>query len=99
MARKAKIMQFTKFRKSHSADHDARQPEERDSRSQTLKQMARKGGRPLHHWTFKGWIAPSPSLADMMRSPVTAPPMQRGTAMLESGALAYRRLENGEVEI
>ena len=25
--------------------------------------------------------------------------MQRGTAMLESGALAYRRLENGELEI
>ena len=25
--------------------------------------------------------------------------MQRGTAMLESGTLAYRRLENGELEI
>jgi 8-oxo-dGTP pyrophosphatase MutT (NUDIX family) len=35
----------------------------------------------------------------MMRSPVTAPPVLRGTTILESGALAYRRLKNGELVI
>src|SRR5215469_652641 len=68
-------------------------------RSQALLPKPRKSGRPLRHWTFRGWAAPLPFLAEMMRSPITAPPMQRGTAMLEAGALAYRRLENGELEI
>jgi hypothetical protein len=36
-------------------------------------------------------------LAEMMRSPITAPPAVRGTAILESGALAYRRLKNGKL--
>jgi 8-oxo-dGTP pyrophosphatase MutT (NUDIX family) len=30
---------------------------------------------------------------------MTAPPVMRGTAMLESGALAYRRLKNGKLLI
>jgi ADP-ribose pyrophosphatase YjhB (NUDIX family) len=38
-------------------------------------------------------------LAEMMRSPTIAPPALRGTAILEAGALAYRRRKNGEVLI
>ena len=38
-------------------------------------------------------------LTEMMRSPITAPPVLRGTAILESGALAYRRLKNGKLVI
>jgi ADP-ribose pyrophosphatase YjhB (NUDIX family) len=34
-----------------------------------------------------------------MRSPIIAPPALRRTAILESGALAYRRRKNGEVLI
>jgi 8-oxo-dGTP pyrophosphatase MutT (NUDIX family) len=103
MAKKqAKVIKLAKFREAQQADDGIKALEQEsgsNSRSQALLQKPRKSGRPLRHWTFKGWTAPSPFLAEMMRSPITAPPMQRGTAMLESGALAYRRLENGELEI
>jgi ADP-ribose pyrophosphatase YjhB (NUDIX family) len=61
--------------------------------------MPQKRRQSLHHWTFKGWAAPSPFLAELMRSPLIAPPALPGTAILESGALAYRRRKNGEVLI
>jgi 8-oxo-dGTP pyrophosphatase MutT (NUDIX family) len=103
MAKKrAKVIKLAKFREAQQADAGIRAFGEgsgSNSRTQALLRKPRKSGRPLRHWTFKGWTAPSPFLAEMMRSPITAPPMQRGTAMLESGALAYRRLENGELEI
>jgi 8-oxo-dGTP pyrophosphatase MutT (NUDIX family) len=98
--KQGKIVQF-EFRAPRRADDDVRTSEERgaDSRSETLRRMRRKGGQSGHHWTFKGWTAPSPFLAEMMRSPITAPPALRGAPMLESGALAYRRLKNGELMI
>jgi haloacid dehalogenase-like hydrolase/NUDIX domain len=103
MAKKrAKVIKLAKFREAQQADAGIRAFGEgsgSNSRTQALLRKPRKSGRPLRHWTFKGWTAPSPFLAEMMKSPVTAPPMERGTAMLESGALAYRRLKNGEVEI
>jgi hypothetical protein len=103
MAKKhGKIIKFAEFRKPHGADHDeSLSEEERDanSRLETLIRTPRKGGRSRHHWTFKGWTAPSPFLAEMMRSPISAPAMLRGTAMFESGALAYRRLKNGKLLI
>jgi ADP-ribose pyrophosphatase YjhB (NUDIX family) len=103
MAKKrAKVIKLAKFREAQQADHGLRALEEEsgsNSRSQALLPKPRKGARPLRHWAFEGWTAPSPFLAEMMRSPVAAPSMQRGTAMLEAGALAYRRLENGELEI
>jgi ADP-ribose pyrophosphatase YjhB (NUDIX family) len=100
--KQAKVIKFARFREAQQADDGVRALEEQsgtNSCSQALLRKPRKSGRPLRHWTFKGWTAPSPFLAEMMRSPITAPPMQRGTAMLESGVLAYRRRENGELEI
>jgi len=102
MAKKrGKIIQFVKFREPHKAEDGVRTSEEMDAnpRSETLIQMPRKRRQSLHHWTFKGWVAPSPFLTEIMRSPVIAPPTLRGTAMLESGVLAYRRRKNGEVLI
>src|SRR5580693_7109273 len=100
MAKKrGRIIQFAKFREPHRADEDVRTSKQErgaNARSETLITTPRKGGQPRHNWTFKGGTAPSPFLAEMMRSPITAPPVLRGTAILESGALAYRRLKNGE---
>jgi 8-oxo-dGTP pyrophosphatase MutT (NUDIX family) len=98
---RGKIIQFVKFREPHKAEDGVRTSEEMDAnpRSETLIQMPRKRRQSLHHWTFKGWVAPSPFLTEIMRSPVIAPPTLRGTAMLESGVLAYRRRKNGEVLI
>jgi 8-oxo-dGTP pyrophosphatase MutT (NUDIX family) len=42
---------------------------------------------------------PSPLLAELMRSPTTVPPLSTGGRMLEAGALACRRLKNGELLI
>ena len=99
--KRGKIIQFVKFRKPHKADDVVRTSEEIDAnpRSKTLMQMPRKHRQSLHHWTFKGCVAPSPFLTEIMRSPVIAPPALRGTAILESGVLAYRRRKNGEVLI
>ena len=99
--KRGKIIQFVKSRKTHKADDGVRTSEQIDanSRSETLIQMPRKRRQSLHHWTFKGWAAPSPFLAEMMRSPITASPVLRGTAIVESGALAYRRLKNGKLLI
>jgi len=103
MAKKhGKIIRLAEFREPHSADHDESLSEEErhaNSRSETLKRTPRKGRQWRRHWTFNGWTAPSPFLAEMMRSPITAPPTLRGTAMFESGALAYRRLKNGKLLI
>jgi 8-oxo-dGTP pyrophosphatase MutT (NUDIX family) len=102
MAKKrGKIIQFVKFREPHKAHDVVRTSEEIDAnpRSKTLMQMPRKHRQSLHHWTFKGCVAPSPFLTEIMRSPVIAPPTLRGTAILESGVLAYRRRKNGEVLI
>jgi hypothetical protein len=99
---RAKVIKLTKFREAHIADDGIRALEQESGSSscpQALFPKPRKSGQPLRHWTFKGWTAPSPFLAEIMRSPITAPPMQRGASMLEAGALAYRRLENGELEI
>jgi ADP-ribose pyrophosphatase YjhB (NUDIX family) len=99
---RAKVIKLAKFREAQQANDGIRALEEESGsncRSRALLRKPRKSRRPLRHWTFKGWTAPSPFLAEMMRSPLTAPSMQRGTAMLESGALAYRRLENGEIEV
>jgi ADP-ribose pyrophosphatase YjhB (NUDIX family) len=98
--KQGKIIQF-EFRSPHRADDDVRTSEKRsaNSRSVTLIRTPRKRRQTLHHWTFKGWTALSPFLAEMMRSPITAPPALPGTAILESGALAYRRLKNGELLI
>ena len=109
MAKKrGKIIQFAKFRETHRADDethraddDVRTSKERgaNARSETLIRTPRKHRQSLHHWTFKGWTAPSPFLAEMMKSPIAPPPMLRRTAILESGVLAYRRLKNGELVI
>jgi ADP-ribose pyrophosphatase YjhB (NUDIX family) len=103
MAKKrGRIIQFAKFHEPHRADEDVRTSEKErgaNARSETLIRTPRKGRQPHHHWIFKGWTAPSPFLAEMMRSPITAPPVLRGTAILESGALAYRRLKNGKLVI
>jgi 8-oxo-dGTP pyrophosphatase MutT (NUDIX family) len=40
---------------------------------------------------------PSPLLVELMRSPATASPLPDGNPILESGALACRRLKNGEL--
>jgi len=40
-----------------------------------------------------------PLLADLMKSPVTAPPLPQGQALLEAGVLAFRRKKNGEPRI
>jgi 8-oxo-dGTP pyrophosphatase MutT (NUDIX family) len=42
---------------------------------------------------------PSPLLAELMRAPATAPPLLEGKPILEAGALACRRLKNGELSI
>src|ERR1700747_588234 len=100
--KRAKVIKLAKFRKAQQSVASVRALEEEsdsDSRSQALSRKPRKSRRTLIHWTFKRWAAPSAFLSEMMRSPVTAPPMERATAMLESAALAYRRLQNGEVEI
>ncbi|MFL5269042.1 MAG: NUDIX hydrolase [Stellaceae bacterium] len=98
MAKKhGNIVQFAKFREAHGANHEESLPdEERDanSRLKTFIHKSRHSGQ-TGHWTFRGWITPSPFLTKMMKAPITAPRMMRGTAMLESGALAYRRLKNG----
>src|ERR1700730_2492830 len=103
MAKKGgRIIQFAKFREPHRADEDVRTSEKErgaNARSETLIRTPRKGRQPHHHWIFKGWTAPSPFLTEMMRSPITAPPVLRGMAILESGALAYRRLKNGKLVI
>jgi len=36
-----------------------------NSRSEALVRKPRKSGQRLRHWTFKGWTAPSPFLAEM----------------------------------
>lgn len=99
MAKKhGNIIQFAEFREPHSADHQkSLSDEERDasSRLKTFIHTPWHGGQ-TGHWTFRGWTTPSPFLAKMMRAPITAPPVTRGTAMLESGALAYRRPKNGK---
>ena len=101
--KQGKIIKLAEFREPHEADGDVTTSGAEsgtDSRSETLIRKPRKGGqRPLRHWTFQGWTAASPALAEMMRSPTTAPPVMRGTAMLESGAVAYRRLKNGKLLI
>jgi 8-oxo-dGTP pyrophosphatase MutT (NUDIX family) len=104
MAKKqGRIIKLAEFREPHEADGDVTTSGAEsgtDSRSETLIGKPRKGGqRPLRHWTFQGWTAVSPPLVEMMRSPTTAPPVMRGTAMLESGAVAYRRLKNGKLLI
>jgi 8-oxo-dGTP pyrophosphatase MutT (NUDIX family) len=103
MAKKrGRIIQFAKFHEPHRADEDVRTSEEErgaNARSETLIRTPRKGGQPRQDWTFKGWAACSPFLAEMMRSPITASPVLRETAILESGALAYRRLKNGKLVI
>jgi 8-oxo-dGTP pyrophosphatase MutT (NUDIX family) len=99
MAKKhGNIIQFAEFREPHGADHEeSLSDEERDAdtRLKTFIHTPRHGGQSSH-WTFKGWTTPSPFLTKMMRAPRTAPPVMRGTPMLESGALAYRRLKNGK---
>jgi ADP-ribose pyrophosphatase YjhB (NUDIX family) len=96
-----RAIEFAELRQRHRPDFDAkRSEEERGANSrQKILVRTRKGGQLLHHWTFKGWTAPSPFLAEMMRSPITASPVLRGTAIVESGALAYRRLKNGKLLI
>jgi 8-oxo-dGTP pyrophosphatase MutT (NUDIX family) len=42
---------------------------------------------------------PSPLLAELMRAPATAPPLSGEKPILEAGALACRRRNNGEVSI
>jgi hypothetical protein len=39
----------------------------------------------------------SPLLAELMRAPAAAPPLMGGNPILEAGALACRRLKNGEL--
>jgi 8-oxo-dGTP pyrophosphatase MutT (NUDIX family) len=102
MAKKrGKIIQLAKFREPNRADDDVSTSAERgaNARPENFIRTPRKGGQPGHHWTFKGWTGPSPFLAEMMRSPITAPPLLQGAPMLESGALAYRRLKNGKLVI
>jgi 8-oxo-dGTP pyrophosphatase MutT (NUDIX family) len=103
MAKKQnKVVRLAEFRGPNRADHCERPSEEaRDTTfgPETLRRMRRNGRRSGHHWTFKGWTAPSHFLPEMMRSPMTAPPVMRKTAMLESGALAYRRHKNGKLLI
>jgi ADP-ribose pyrophosphatase YjhB (NUDIX family) len=99
MAKKhGKIIEFAEFREQHGADHEQSLSDEESDANSCLKTSIHK---PRHrgqsgHWTFKGWTTPSPFLTKMMRAPMTAPPLMHGTAMLESGALAYRRLKNGK---
>jgi hypothetical protein len=83
--KRGKIIQFVKFREPHKAEDGVRTSEEMDAnpRSKTHIQMPRKRRQSLHHWTVKGWVAPSPFLTEIMRSPVIAPPTLRGTAVLE----------------
>jgi hypothetical protein len=101
--KQGKIINLAEFREPHNTDDDVTTSGAESgtaSRSETLIRKPRKGGQPpLRRWTFSGWSARSPFLAEMMRSPMTAPPVMRGTAMLESGALAYRRLKNGKLLI
>src|SRR5690349_14913737 len=102
MAKKQnKVVQLAEFREPNRADHGERMSEARGTTfgPETLRRTRRGGEQSGRHWTFKGWTAPSPFLAEMMRSPTTAPPLLRGAPMLESGALAYRRLKNGELLI
>jgi 8-oxo-dGTP pyrophosphatase MutT (NUDIX family) len=102
MAKKQnKVVQLAEFREPNRADHGERMSEARGTTfgPETLRRTRRGGEQSGRHWTFKGWTAPSPFLAEMMRSPITAPPLLRGAPMLESGALAYRRLKNGELLI
>jgi 8-oxo-dGTP pyrophosphatase MutT (NUDIX family) len=42
---------------------------------------------------------PSPVLAELMGSPASAPPLLDGSPILEAGALACRRLKNGELSV
>jgi 8-oxo-dGTP pyrophosphatase MutT (NUDIX family) len=97
MAKKhGNIIQFAEFREPHGANHEESLSDEKrdaNSRLKTLIHTPWYGGQ-TGHWTFRGWTTPSPFLAKMMRAPITAPPVMRGTAMLESGALAYRRPKN-----
>ena len=99
--KQGKIIQFVKSREPRKTDHEVGTSEKIDANahSETLIQMPPKRRRSLHHWTFKGWTAPSPFLAEMMRSPTIAPPALPGTSILEAGALVYRRRKNGEVLI
>jgi 8-oxo-dGTP pyrophosphatase MutT (NUDIX family) len=101
MAKKQrKIIQLARFRKAQRADKRMSEVVRGTTFGpESLTPAERKEKHSGHRWIFKGWTAPSPFLAEMMRSPITAPSIQRGTAMLEAGALAYRRPQNGEVEI
>jgi hypothetical protein len=62
------IIQFVKFREPHKAEDGVRTSEEMDAnpRSETLIQMPRKRRQSLHLWTFKGWVAPSPFLTEIL---------------------------------
>ena len=80
MKKRGKIIRFVRSPKTHKADDGVRTSEEIDanSRSETFIRMPRKRRQSLHHWTFKGWAAPSPFLAELMRSPLIAPPCAAG---------------------
>jgi len=63
MAKKpGELIEFAELRQRHRPDFDAkRSEEERGANSrQKILVRTRKGGQLLHHWTFKGWTAPSP---------------------------------------
>ena len=103
MVKKGKIINLAEFRPPHNADNDVTTSWAESgtySASETPIRKPRNGGKsPLRHWTDQGSTAASPLFSEMMRSPMTAPPVMCGTAMLESGALAYRRLKNGKLLI
>jgi 8-oxo-dGTP pyrophosphatase MutT (NUDIX family) len=67
--------------------------------SPTITPVAAREDRPRRrHRAFLDHAGqPSPLLAELMGSPTSAPPLLHGSPILEAGALACRRLKNGEL--
>jgi 8-oxo-dGTP pyrophosphatase MutT (NUDIX family) len=67
--------------------------------SPTITPVPARADRPRHR--YRAFVdhagQPSPLLAQLMGSPATATPLFEGNPILEAGALACRRLKNGEL--
>jgi ADP-ribose pyrophosphatase YjhB (NUDIX family) len=102
MAKKARtIAEATDLRQKHSRRHEASTPlwgKAGPPPTPTITPAPRQAGA-----TRQGFITdtgqPSHLLAELMRAPATAPPLLDGNSILEAGALACRRLKNGELSI
>jgi ADP-ribose pyrophosphatase YjhB (NUDIX family) len=105
MAKKVrKIAQASDLRQKHSRRREASTPDWGKAGappSPTVPSAAPLKDRPARRRRIfiDNTGQPSPLLVELMASPATGPPLVDGNPILESGALACRRLKNGELSI